>query len=153
MARMHARRRGKSGSVHPPIKTSPKWVELFKDDIEKVICDLAKQDKTMSEIGMILRDQYGVPSVKAVLGKSIKQVLEENKLAPEYPEDLMNLMRKAVKLRKHLSVHKKDIHNTRALQLVESKIRRLAKYYTRVGQLPQGWRYTPEKAALIVKER
>ncbi len=153
MSRMHARKKGRSGSVHPPVRISPKWVELSKKDVEKKICDLARQDKTQSEIGIVLRDQYGVPSVKAVLGKSVKEVLAENKLLPEYPEDLMNLMRRAVRLRKHLTVHKKDIHNTRALTLTESKIKRLVKYYRGTGVLPEGWRYTPEKAALIVKER
>jgi small subunit ribosomal protein S15 len=37
------------------------------------------------------------------------------------------------------------------LQLMESRIRRLVKYYVREGVLPQGWRYEPKKAALLVK--
>ena len=152
MARMHARRSGKSGSVHPPIKVSPKWVEVSGKEIEKIIMDLAKQDKSMSEIGIILRDQYGVPSVKTVLGKSVKQILSENKLLGEYPEDLMNLMRKAVRLRRHLSQNTKDVHNSHALNNVEAKIKRLVRYYRATGVLPDKWVYKPEQAALIVKE-
>ncbi|MBC7119946.1 MAG: 30S ribosomal protein S15, partial [Methanobacteriaceae archaeon] len=69
----------------------------------------------------------------------------------EYPEDLINLMKKAVNIREHLKEHPKDLHSRRGLQLVESKIRRLVKYYVRKGVLPEGWKYDPEKAALIVK--
>ncbi|HIE33746.1 MAG TPA: 30S ribosomal protein S15, partial [Candidatus Altiarchaeales archaeon] len=64
--------------------------------------------------------------------------------------DLENLIRKAVNLRKHLEQNKKDLHNRRALQLIESKIRRLTKYYKGAGKLPENWMYEPEKAKLMV---
>ncbi|MBM3309645.1 MAG: 30S ribosomal protein S15, partial [Candidatus Altiarchaeales archaeon] len=68
----------------------------------------------------------------------------------EIPEDLQNLIKKAVSLRKHLESHKKDFGNKHGLLLVESKIRRLVRYYTSEGRLPSGWRYEPEKAKLLV---
>jgi small subunit ribosomal protein S15 len=34
---------------------------------------------------------------------------------------------------------------------IESKIRRLVKYYTKNNVLPEGWRYDPKTAALLVK--
>jgi len=152
MARMHARKKGKSGSTHPAVKQVPRWVKHSKEDVIELVVKLRKEGKSTSMIGQILRDVYGIPSVKALVGKSIKQILVEKGLYPEYPEDLMNLMRKAVKLNKHLSNHKMDIHNKRALQLIESKIRRLVKYYKRSGVLPKDWYYSAEKAALIIKE-
>ena len=99
-----------------------------------------------------MRDQHGIPTVKAIVGKSVKQILEDEGIKPDYPEDLMNLMRKAVNLRKHLGVNKKDTHNRRALHLVESKIRRLVKYYKKTKLLPAKWYYKPDQAALIVRE-
>jgi len=63
----------------------------------------------------------------------------------------MNLIRRAVRIRKHLETHRKDMHNKVALILVESKIRRLAKYYKSVGELPPNWKYSPDKAAVLVR--
>jgi small subunit ribosomal protein S15 len=34
--------------------------------------------------------------------------------------------------------------------LIESKIRRLSKYYLKNNVLPAGWRYDPDKARLLV---
>ena len=151
MARMHARRKGKSGSRKPPGKTPPAWVDKSKKECEKLVIKLAKEGKSASEIGLILRDTYGIPDVKALTGKKVTQILKENKLAPDLPEDFMNLIKKAVNLRKHLEKNPKDIHNKRGLQLVESKIKRLQRYYKRRGVLPLDWYYDPKKAALLVK--
>ncbi|MCD6522932.1 MAG: 30S ribosomal protein S15 [Candidatus Diapherotrites archaeon] len=151
MARMHARKKGKSGSKRPPTKIAPEWVDMSAKQVEELVVKLAKEGKSMSIIGVILRDQYGIPSIKAVCGKSVKDILKENNLLPELPEDLRNLMEKAVKLRKHLEKNKKDLHNRRGLMLIESKIKRLQKYYKRKKVLPQNWYYNPEEAALLVK--
>jgi small subunit ribosomal protein S15 len=39
----------------------------------------------------------------------------------------------------------------RGMQLIESKIRRLAKYYKREGKLPEDWAYNLEQAKLLVR--
>jgi len=83
----------------------------------------------------------------------LKEILEEEGITIKYPEDLLNLMKKAVNLRKHLEEHRKDLHNRRGLTLIESKIRRLVKYYKRVGKLPKDWKYDPKAAELIVRGR
>ncbi|MEM5833437.1 MAG: 30S ribosomal protein S15, partial [Candidatus Aenigmatarchaeota archaeon] len=59
---------------------------------------------------------------------------------------------RAVRLREHLSIHKKDKSSQRGLILIESKIRRLEKYYKRVGKLPKDWKYDPETAKIIVQK-
>jgi small subunit ribosomal protein S15 len=99
---------------------------------------------------LILRDQYGILDVRLVCGRKLTKILEENGLGMELPEDLYNLIVKAVNLREHLEKHKKDKHNTRGLYLVESKIKRLGKYYKKSGRLPKDWRYDPEKAKILV---
>ena len=129
----------------------PEWVEYSTEEIEEIILKLRKEGKSTSVIGVILRDQYGIPDVKSVTDMKITHILEKHGQTEEYPEDLMNLIRKAVNIRDHLKENPKDLHTKRGLQLVESRIRRLVKYYTREGVLPEGWRYEPKQAALLVK--
>ena len=149
MARMHARRKGKSGSTHPIRKKHPEWSSLNPREIEARIIELAKSEKSTSEIGMILRDQYAVPDVKIATDKKISQILENNNIKFEIPEDLRNLIRTALTLRKHLDTNKKDLKNKRNLQLTESKIRRLTKYYHAEQRLLKGWKYSPAQAKLM----
>ncbi len=151
MARMHRRKRGKSGSTKPVMKAKPVWVKYSDKEVVNLVLELAKKGKSMSMIGLILRDTYGIPSVKVITGKSIKKILEENGLKPKLPEDLQNLIKKAVNLRKHLENNKHDVHNKRNLQLIESKIKRLVKYYRRVGELPKDWIYIYDQAKLQVE--
>jgi small subunit ribosomal protein S15 len=149
---MHSRKKGKSGSKHPVAEISPKWLQYSKEEIVELVLQMVKEGKSSSKIGLILRDQYGIPSIKAATGKSISEIMDKNKLLPKYPEDLMNLMRKAVKLSKHIAGNKQDKHNTRALQLTESKIKRLVRYYKKKDKIPSDWYYKTNEAALIVKE-
>ncbi len=129
-----------------------KWVEYSKEEVEKLVIKLRKEGHQAAMIGLILRDQYGIPSVKKITGKTITKILEENGLGSEIPEDLYNLIRRAVKVVNHLEKHKKDKHSARGLQILESRIRRLAEYYKAQGKLPKDWKYTRESAKLIVKE-
>ena len=152
MARIHARKRGKAGSKKPPIKIPPRWVAYRKEEVEKLVIKLAKEGNSSAQIGLKLRDQYGIPSVKSITGKTITQIMKENKLYPEIPEDLFNLLKQAVNLRNHLEKNKKDYTSKRGLELLESKIRRLGKYYVRKKVLPSDWSYSPEKAKLLVQK-
>jgi len=150
MARMHARRKGKSGSTHMiGRKKHPDWSSLKPREIESHIIDLAKKDKSTSEIGIRLRDQYAVPDVKIATGKKITRILKDNKIYSEIPEDLKNLIRRALKIREHLEINRKDIVNKRNLQLTESKIRRLEKYYHSSKKIPDDWKYNPKQAKLM----
>ena len=81
----------------------------------------------------------------------IGQILNKNNSGSEVPEDLMNLMRKALNLMDHLSSNQKDLHNRRQLSLCESKIRRLARYYIGTGKLPQDWVYKQDQLRLMVE--
>ena len=101
-------------------------------------------------IGVFLRDQYGIPNVKEILGVKISAIVEELDLKPKYPEDLVNLVRRATNLRRHLEDNKKDLHSKRGLQLIESKIRRLVKYYKKKGIFPTNWKYDPKTAGLLL---
>ncbi len=148
---MHTRRRGKSGSSRPFSTEVPDWVPMTSEDVEEKVVELAKQELSTSLIGIRLRDEYAVPSVKLVTGKSISDILKEHDIASDRPEDLENLMRKAINLAAHIERNPKDIHNKRSLQLIEAKIRRLVKYYKRTGRLPETFKYTLDTARLLVE--
>ena len=135
MARTHARVKGKSGSTRP-VNADLSLVSLKKEEVESLIIKLASDDVKPSMIGLVLRDKYAVPSVKAVCGKSIGKILEEKKLSLNVPEDLASLVERAKKLKKHLEFNSRDVHNKRGLLLVESKIRRLSAYYKKTGKIP-----------------
>lgn len=145
MARMHKTRRGKSGSKKVYRTQPPEWVELSAEDVEKKVIELYNEGYEPSMIGTILRDRFGIPSLRQVVGKRLTEILIESGIKPKYPEDLKALIKKALKLRRHLEVHKKDLHNRRGLQLIEAKIWRLSNYYKERGYLPADWTYDPEK--------
>lgn len=150
MARMHARRRGKSGSVRPHRDDPPAWSTTDAAEIEQLVIDLHRKEKSSAEIGTILRDQYAVPDVKLATGRRVGEILEANGLGTEIPEDLRNLIVKALGMRKHLAENRNDVHNKRQLQLTESKVRRLVKYYVGSKRLPTGWVYKPETAEILL---
>ena len=151
MARMHARRRGSSGSKKPMTKEKPAWVTMESDEIVELIVKLGNEGKTSAMVGLILRDQHAIPSVKIMTGKTIGQIFKEKKIATRLPEDLQNLMKRAVSLNEHTSKNPKDLHNLRGLHLIESKIRRLVKYYGREGMIPKGWTYSLDTAKLEIE--
>jgi small subunit ribosomal protein S15 len=150
VARIHSPKRGKSRSK-PPVRTSsPYWIAYSPDEIEEIALRLNKEGMSKSEIGIILRDQYGVPGVRLVTGRKLTKLLRDNDIQEDFPEDFLLLMRKAVNLRDHLSKNKTDVGAKKGLTLIEAKIRRLQKYYWKRGIIPRDWRYDPEKAALLV---
>jgi small subunit ribosomal protein S15 len=150
MARMHARRRGKASSTRPYRNQAPGWMAHDEKFIKGKIEELRRQGQSTAMIGVILRDQYGIPNVKEVLGTKMTQIANELNLTPKYPEDLVNLVRKATNLRRHLEDNKKDLHSKRGLQLIESKIRRLVKYYKKKGIFAPNWKYDPQTAGLLL---
>ncbi|MFQ6060839.1 MAG: 30S ribosomal protein S15, partial [Thermoplasmata archaeon] len=133
------------------VTENPKWVTMKAGEIEDLIVKLYNEGYPPAMIGLRLRDQYAVPSVRLATGKSLLTILKERGIKPRFPEDLTNLMRKAVNLYAHLKENARDKHNRRGLQLVEAKIRRLARYYKRIGVIPEDWNYSPKKAELEIK--
>jgi small subunit ribosomal protein S15 len=119
--------------------------------VEAKVIELAKAGNTPSMIGKILRDQYGIPLVRVITSKRIMDILRENDLERRVPEDLRNMIARAVTIRRHLEENKKDFVSKRGLQLVESKIHRLSKYYRRKKVLSSDWKYSPDQAAVLLR--
>lgn len=152
MARMHSRAKGVSGSTKPIKKVVPGWLKYSAKEAELLVVKYAKEEKKPSQIGTFLRDQYGIPSIKVVTGKSVTQILEEKNVKQELPEDFLALIKKSVMIRKHLESNKKDMPAKRGLQLTDSKIRRLAKYYKSKGILEAKWRYNADQFKMYAQE-
>ncbi len=144
MARMYSRKHGKSGSKKPYREEPPEWVDMTEEEVREKILELAEEGHEPSEIGEVLRDKYGVPSVKD-FGLKITQVLEEEDLLDGIPEDLRKLVQKSKKIRNHLKDQPRDSSAIHGLEQTESKIRRLAKYYKEEGKIPQDWKHETEE--------
>lgn len=150
MGRMHSRGKGISASALPYKRTPPNWLKITPPDVEDNICKFAKKGMTPSQIGVILRDSHGIAQVKSVTGSKILRILKAHGLAPEIPEDLYHLIKKAVAIRKHLERNRKDKDSKFRLILVESRIHRLARYYKKTKKLPPVWKYESTTASTLV---
>ena len=148
MGRMHTHRHGKSHSIRPATLRVPSWITQSSAEIEELIVKYSKDGLTPSQIGVKLRDQHSIPLVKSITKKSMGQILEEHDLKAEMPEDLENIVRKAVGLQKHLKENKGDNRNVRSLELIEAKVHRLSVYYKRVGRISKTWKYKSVVAQL-----
>jgi len=109
---------------------------------------LSDEGLSPTEIGLKLRDEYAIPLVKPILGKSITTILKDNNIRSTMPEDLNRLLQKALGLQKHLKTHNSDHRNVRSLELIESKIHRISKYYKYNGKIPSNWKYSAVIAQL-----
>ena len=145
---MHTHRHGKSHSIRPSTLRAPSWITQSPAEIEELVVKYSKDGLTPSQIGIKLRDQHSIPLVKPIIKKSMGKILEEHDLKPEMPEDLENMVRKAVGLQKHLKVNKGDNRNVRSLELIEAKVHRLSVYYKRIGRISKTWKYKSVVAQL-----
>lgn len=151
MARLYSKKKGKSGSKKPSKDKKLTWVRYNNDEIESLVIKLAKAGNNSGKIGLILRDTYGIPDVQKLTGMKISKVLEKNKLLPKFPDDFMALVKKEIRILKHLENNKHDMTTRRGLILTESKIKRLTKYYKSIGRLPNDFKYERDKIKLLIE--
>ena len=145
---MPKKEKGQSHSTRPVSRRPPSWCRYQPEEVEAFVIKLAKDGHSLSQIGTILRDQYAIPLVKPLTGKSISGILEGAGMAPSMPEDLANLIKKAQGLAVHMDKNAKDLHNKRAMQVIEARIHKLSRYYKRKGVLPQNWKYKAKVASI-----
>jgi ribosomal protein S15P/S13E len=155
MAKMHTKTHGKSKS-RKPVLGKPGEARLNESEVkevEKAIEEYAKQGMSPAMIGEKLKRDHKVPYIKEMAGRRLGMILKEKGLLGAIPEDLMDLMKRAVVLHKHLDRNKHDIYGKTRLQRVESKIFRLSSYYIRENVLPGNWKYNPKEAELLIKSK
>ncbi|XP_003387500.1 PREDICTED: 40S ribosomal protein S13 [Amphimedon queenslandica] len=150
MGRMHTPGKGISKSSLPYRRSVPTWLKLSPEEVKEQIYKLAKKGMTPSQIGVVLRDSFGIAQVKWITGNKILRILKAKALAPSLPEDLYHLIKKAVSIRKHMEKHRKDKDSKFRLILVESRIHRLARYYKTKSVLPPNWKYESSTASALV---
>ncbi|XP_075249843.1 small ribosomal subunit protein uS15-like [Convolutriloba macropyga] len=150
MGRVYGPGKGISGSAIPYCRVVPSWLKLSAEECINHITKLAKKGLSPSQIGVVLRDSHGVPQVKFLTKNKILRILKTKGMAPEIPEDLYHLIKKAVSMRTHLDRNRKDKDSKYRLILVESRIHRLARYYKKNRQLPPTWKYESKTAAALV---
>jgi len=150
MGRMYGKGKGISKRAVPYKRSAPSWVKMKPDEVVENICKLAKKGMAPSQIGVNLRDSFGVPMVRPITGSKILRILKANGLAPNLPEDLYHLIKKALAIRKHMQINRKDKDAKFHLILIESRIHRLARYYKRAKVLPATFRYTSATASTLV---
>lgn len=151
MSRIHSGHKGRAGSHRPYPLTKPEWVTTTSEELVAQAVQLSKTGLSSAQVGLNLRDAYGIPSARAVTGKRLGTLLRVAGISPEIPDDLQALLKRVVHLQRHLETHPKDLSNRRGLNLMESRIRRLARYYRQRKRLPDTWRYSAAAAALQVE--
>ena len=117
------------------------WVKLTPEQIGKLVVEMNKEGLNASQIGIKLRDEHAISSIKSVTGKTMKGFMEENGINQEIPEDLEALVKRALSLQNHLKSNKGDRKNVRSLELLEAKVHRLSKYYKKKNVIPKNWKY------------
>lgn len=139
MSRIHSGKKGKAGSKRPNATKNPDWVTMQPNEVEALVIKLGKEGMSTAMIGLRLRDQYGIPNIRLATGKSVLQILASEGTKFDVPEDLSNLLKRSATIQSHMKANPKDLENKRGQTLIDSKIRRLTKYYKRVGAIPQDW--------------
>ena len=84
----------------------PSWVKTKPADFEKLVIELYKQGNDASKIGIILRDQHGVPKSK-IFGKRIMEIIKEAKIPIRSEADIISKKIEVLKL--HIEKNKHDV--------------------------------------------
>merc|ERR1740125_7380 len=147
---MHTPGHGIARRALPYRRTPPSWNKLDSEQCQNEILKLAKKGLTPSQIGVVLRDSQGVPQVQFITGSKILRILRTLGVAPELPEDLYHLIKKAVNMRKHLEINRDDTGSKFRLIRGGSRIHRLSRYYKTQAVLPPTWKYQSQTASALV---
>lgn len=105
----------------------PVWLKTTEEELKKLIKQLAEKNSP-AQVGIILRDQYGIPSTR-LYGKKLGQYLKE--LGIESNPDKENAEKKLERLKEHFKENITDKKAKHKLQKAQGKVRTLAKYSER----------------------
>jgi len=103
----------------------PTWVKTDEAALKKIIAELAEKNSA-PEIGLILRDQYGIPTTK-IFGKKLKQYLKE--LGLDKNEEVDNVSKKVERLKEHLKTNVTDKKAKHKLQKAQAQLNTVNKYF------------------------
>jgi len=103
----------------------PVWLKYTKDEVEAIILKLADKGLTAEKIGLVLRDQYGIPKVK-IYDLKISKILKEKQKYQE-PTNI-NLKTKLQKIIDHYKKNKQDKNSERSLMITKAKLKKRDDY-------------------------
>ncbi len=107
--------------------TKPAWLKLSEKEVEDLVLTLAKQNITTEKIGLILRDQHGIPTTR-VYGKKISQIIKQAGLEPK--SAFYNAEKRVESLKKHIAKNKQDKKAGHAFINASATALKLKKYET-----------------------
>ncbi|MDX9799325.1 MAG: hypothetical protein RBT05_10770 [Bacteroidales bacterium] len=105
-----------------PVK--PVWLKTTEEELKKIIVKLAEK-YSPAQIGLILRDQYGIPTTK-MYGKKLGEYLNELNLKTD--SELENAQKKLERLQEHFSRNITDKRAKHKLQKAQGKTNTLKRY-------------------------
>ena len=104
----------------------PVWLKMKEEDVKKIIAEVAEKYKQPAQIGLVLRDQYGIPTTK-IYGKKLAKYLEE--LGIESSKELENSEKKVGRMKEHLKKNITDRRSKHKLQKAQSRFNILKRYF------------------------
>ena len=106
----------------------PLWLKYTEEEVKAIILKLANKGISAEKIGLILRDQYGIPKV-SLYGLKIKQVLEEKEKFQE--PTINNLKINLNRILEHYKKNKGDKKAERSLIITKAKLKKIEEYHSR----------------------
>jgi len=100
------------------------WVKAKPEEVEKKVIELAKQNMPPEKIGLVLRDQHGIPKAK-IYGLKIGKILKSQGI--EVDSEKRNIERKMDSLKKHSAKNKHDYTAKRSIVKQISKLNKIKK--------------------------
>ncbi|MEN9625987.1 MAG: hypothetical protein RL557_315 [archaeon] len=104
----------------------PVWLKYSEDEVRSIILKLADKGLTAEKIGLVLKDQYGIPKVKLYNFK-IKDVLKDRFQEPT----ILNLQKKVEKITAHNQRYRNDKKAGRAMIITKAKLKKRSEYQER----------------------
>ncbi len=100
------------------------WSKIKPAEVEKLIVDLGEQKVPPEKIGLILRDQHGIPKAKLFKLK-INKVLAKHNLAVN--SEKKNIETKIERLKTHFAKHKHDYKAQHKKVMYTSHLKKMEK--------------------------
>jgi small subunit ribosomal protein S15 len=102
----------------------PVWLKMTEGDLKKLVLELSEKYQP-AQIGLILRDQYGVPTTK-VFGKKLSAYLREAGKNEFF--EVKNIEKKVAKIKEHMKNNGQDKKAKHKFQKANSRLNALKKY-------------------------
>ena len=112
-----------SKTKKPSKIAKPVWLKYTEEEVKAIVLKLADKGLTAEKIGLVLRDQYGIPKVK-IYDLKISKILKEKFQEPTN----VNLKNKLQKIISHYKKNKQDKKAELSLIITKAKLKKREDY-------------------------